>query len=262
MHYELKQSLVTTTDVAGEENTNTITQHMNLSTVIEKVLPDGSAQVNKKIDRIRLKASHPEGGQELEYDSAENKEVTGAFAMIVKSMAMLVNQDITMTISPQGEASNVSIPEDLVKRFSGPGSNLGGVNSAEGVKKMMSQGSVIFPDKPLAPGDTWQRDLTTDLPYGTMKSVIVFKYTGRTEKGLHRIDAVTKISIEPNANIPFQIKMTESEGHGIYMFDATQGVILASGLKQTMNMEITAVGQSTKQSVITDISMRLVEAKK
>lgn len=125
---------------------------------------------------------------------------------------------------------------------------------------MMSQGSVIFPEKPLSKGEQWTRELTTELPYGTMKSTIVFTYAGQTKKGLHRIDAKTKITIEPAANVPFQIKMTESEGHGIYMFDAKKGLILASGLKQTMNMEITAAGQTTKQSVVTDISMRLRDA--
>ncbi len=260
LNYELKQTLTTKTENADHESRNTITQHLNLSTVIEKVLPDGSARVKKSIDRIRIKATQPGNNEGLEYDSASNNEVTGQFAMIVKSMSMLVGQDIVMTVSPQGESSNVIIPQALIKRFSSPAAQMGGVNSPEGVKKMMSQGSVIFPEKSLSAGDEWKRELTTELPFGMMKSLIVFTYSGQTKDGLHRIDARTTITIEPNANLPFQIKMTESQGRGVYMFDARRGLIIASGLKQVMNMEIQAAGQNTKQSVTTDISMRLVEA--
>ncbi len=258
LQYELKQTLTTKTEYAGQESGNAITQHLNLSTVIEKVLPDGSARVKKSIDRIRIKATQPGSEQDLEYDSASENEATGQFAMIVKSMSMLVGQEIEMTVSPRGEARDVVVPQSLIKKFSSPAAQMGGVNSTEGVTKMMSQGSVIFPGKALAVGDQWNRDLTTELPFGMMKSHIVFTYSGQTKNGLHRIDAQTTISIEPKKNLPFQIKMTESQGRGVYMFDADRGLVLASGLKQVMNMEILAAGESTKQSVATDISMRLV----
>jgi len=208
------------------------------------------------------KASQPGSEEELEYDSDHQGETTGQFAMIVKSMSMLVDQNIVMTVNPQGESSHVTIPEELVKRFSSPEGNSGGVNSQEGVKKMMSQGSVIFPEKPLSRGDHWKREIDTELPYGTMKSIIIFTYAGKTSKGLHRIDAKTEITIKPNDNAPFQMKMTDSQGHGVYLFDAQRGLILASGLKQTMNMEVLAAGQTTKQSVVTDVSMRLINEKK
>jgi len=260
LQYELKQTLTTKTEFSGQESGNAITQHLDLSTVVEKVLPDGSARVKKSIDRIRLKATQPGGRQELEYDSASQNEATGPFAMIVKSMSMLVGQEIEMTVSPLGESRDVVIPQSLIKRFSAPAAQMGGVNSSEGVTKMMSQGNVIFPEKTLSVGEKWKRELTTELPFGLMKSLVVFTYSGETKEGLHRIDAITTISIEPKENLPFQIKMTESQGRGVYMFDAKRGLILASGLKQVMNMEIQAAGQNTKQSVTTDISMRLVNA--
>ena len=260
LHYELKQKLTTKMNFSGQENENTISQHLDLSTVIEKVFPDGSARVKKSIDRIRIKASQPGSDRELEYDSASENEVTGQFATIVKSLSMLVGQQIEMTVSPSGESRDVVIPQSLIDKFSSPAAKMGGVNSSEGVTKMMSQGSIVFPDKTLSVGEKWKRELTTELPFGLMKSLIVFTYAGKTSDGLHRIDAQTTISIEPKENLPFQIKMTESRGRGIYMFDAKRGLVLASGLKQQMNMEILAAGQNTKQSVTTEISMKLVNA--
>ncbi|HBN79523.1 MAG TPA: hypothetical protein DD473_27615 [Planctomycetaceae bacterium] len=178
--------------------------------------------------------------------------------MIANTLSSLVKQQILITVSENGEIRKVDIPQELLQQFSGNGPGLTGLNTPEGVEKMLSQGSIVFPDKPLNVGDQWTRNMSTELPFGSMKSTIVFTYAGRTKDGLDRINAATKISLEPKPNSPFQVQMKASEGEGVYLFDTRRGCILASGLKQTMNLELSAIGQKLEQTVTTDISMRLV----
>ncbi|MCG6155410.1 hypothetical protein [Rubinisphaera margarita] len=255
--YELKQTLTTSADVSGQVMTNRITQNLLLGAKVQKVQPDGTAVLAKTIERIQMEATQPGVEEPLRYDSNSGQELAGPFGVIANSLAALVQQEILVTMSPRGEVQDVDIPQALLEQFSG-GPGLAGMNSPEAIERMLSQGSVVFPDRPLQRNDTWTRELSTELPFGRMNSQIEFTYAGRTKEGFDRIDAVTRISLEPKPNSPFQIEMKTADGEGVYLFDPRHGCILASGLKQTMDMELSAIGQSLKQSVTTEISMRLL----
>jgi len=255
--YELKQTLTTSAEISGQVMTNRISQNLLLGAKVQTLQPDGSAVLAKTIERIQMEATQPGAEEPMRYDSNSGQEPAGPFGVIANSLAALVQQDILVTMATNGEVQNVDIPQELLERFSG-GPGLAGMNSPEAIERMLSQGSVVFPDRPLQRNDTWTRELSTELPFGKMNSQIEFKYAGRTKEGFDRIDAVTRISLEPKPNSPFQIEMKAADGEGVYLFDPRHGCILASGLKQTMDMELTAIGQSLKQSVTTEISMRLL----
>ena len=257
-YYELKQTLGTVSHVSDREITNHIAQHLQIATTVNEVEKDGSAVLAKSIVRVQMEATQPGSDEPMTYDSASGNEATGPFGMIANTLSSLVKKQILITVSEQGDIRKVDIPQELLQQFSGNGPGLTGLNTPEGVEKMLSQGSVIFPDKTLNVGDQWTRNMSTELPFGKMNSTIVFTYAGRTKDGLDRINATTKISLEPKPGSPFQVQMKASDGEGVYLFDTRRGCILASGLKQTMNLEISAIGQKLEQTVTTDISMRLV----
>jgi len=259
LNYELKQTLTTTANISGQAMENVMSQQLELSTHVQTVAADGSADVTKRINRIRMRATQPGREEPLTYDSQTETDVPGPFRMIADSMAKLVHQDIQMTLSPQGEASDVQLPDSMNNLINGAGGGIAGVNSPEGVKKMISQGSLIFPARPLAVNDSWTRELSTDLPFGAMKSNVVLTYAGRTPEGLHRIDARSKISLEPKDGTPFQVTLKSADGQGVYLFDESRGCVYASALKQEMDLEMSALGQTIEQNVVTDITMRLVE---
>lgn len=259
LYYELKQSLVTTSLIEGQEIENTLSQNLQMGTHVDSVNADGSAQVSKRIYRIQMEATHPRQDEPIRYDSNQQQDLPGPFRMIADSLSQLVNRDIQMLVSETGETSQVRLPEDMERKLAASPVDLAGNNTPEGIKKMISQGSVIFPERPVQLNQSWTRDLNTALPFGTMTSTIQLTYAGLTKEGLHRINATSKISLTPKEGNPFQVTMRAADGRGIYLFDADRGCIYASALKQTMDLEMTAAGQTLQQKVVTDITMRLVE---
>ncbi len=259
LYYELKQSLTTTAHIAGNPVENVLSQQLQLGTHVNSVSPDGTASVTKRIYRIQMQASQPGQETPLVYDSNEKTELPGPLRLIANSLSQLVNQDIHMNISPQGETEDIRLPEELEKRLSATPAGIAGNNSLDGVKKMISQGSIIFPEGPLRLNQSWTRELTTELPFGIMTSTIELTYAGTTKEGLHRINATSKIALAAKEGALFQVTMKSADGRGIYLFDAERGCIYASALKQNMDLEMSALGQTVQQTVVTDITMRLVE---
>lgn len=259
LYYELKQTLTMVADIAGQSLENQISQQLQLGTRIHEVHPDGSATVSKRIYRIQMKATQPSLEAPLEYDSQSQEELPEQFRLVADSLSKLVNQDIQMVLSPLGETSAVQLPRELEEQLKKNKGGLTGADSIEGIKSMISQGSVIFPEKAVSVNDQWTRELSTDLPFGTMKSTVVLTYAGQTPEGLHRINAATRISMIPKEGIPFQVAVKEADGRGVYLFDANRGRIYASALKQTLDLELSAAGQTMKQHVVTDVTMRLIE---
>ncbi|MFN3161599.1 MAG: DUF6263 family protein [Rubinisphaera brasiliensis] len=259
LSYELRQTLTTTANISGQPMENIMSQQLELSTHVQNVSADGSAEVTKRINRIRMRATQPGRDEPLTYDSQTETDVPAPFRMIADSMSRLVNQDIQMTLSPEGEASDVQLPDSMNNLINGAAGGIAGVNSPEGVKKMISQGSLIFPQRAVAVNESWTRELSTDLPFGTMKSNVILTYAGQTPEGLHRIDAKSKISLIPKEGTPFQVTLKSADGQGVYLFDESRGCVYASALKQQMDLEMSALGQTIKQNVVTDITMRLVE---
>lgn len=258
-YYELKQTLTTTAKMAGQPPMeNTISQQLQLSSCVNKVEEDGSAKVCKRIHRIMMQASQPGLETPLEYDSQSEKELPGAFRMIASSLSKLVNQDLMMQVSCYGETLDVELPQSIKDQIEASGGGLAGVNSAEGVKKMLSQG-IVFPDHPVSVNDQWTRELMTDLPFGVMISKVQLTYAGVTKEGLHRINAVSHISLVPKPEVPFQINVKGADGRGVYLFDANRGCIYASALNQKLHLEISAAGQTIDQNVVTDVTMKLIE---
>ena len=259
LQYELKQSLTTSAIFDGQRMENTLAQQLLLSTDVEQVGTNGSAKVCKKICRIRMQATQPGQSELLEYDSNSPHAAPGPLGMLVNSMSQLVDQDIKMVVSRQGEATHVELPTSLEKMLSESAGGVAGINSLEGIKRMIAQGSIILPDHPVAVQDQWTRELTADLPFGTMKSTILLTYAGVTKEGLHRIDAVSKISLTPRSGAAFDVTMKAADGRGVYLFDADRGCVYASALKQAMDLELSAAGQTLQQHVVTDITLRLIE---
>ncbi|MCA8986498.1 MAG: hypothetical protein KDA78_02585 [Planctomycetaceae bacterium] len=259
-NYELKQTLTTSSVVAGKEVSNHITQQLQLSTQVQGVNPDGSARVAKTISRCQLEVTQPGNPEPIHFDSASGTELSGPFGMIANSLNSLVQQQIAMTVCDRGVVSDVSIPPALEQRFTAPNPGIAGIDTREGLEKMLSQGSVVFPEQAVKVGEKWSRELSTELPFGTMKSVIDYEYAGRTADGLDRIDATTRISLTPKEGSPFQVTVKGADGQGVYLFDPQRGCVLASGLKQQMLLELSAVGQTLEQTVTTEISMKLLKS--
>src|SRR5262249_22854965 len=138
-----------------------------------------SAKVTTKIARVKMEITGPFA---VTIDSADPKEgqnnpLGKAMASVVKTLAKV---EFTATLKPTGEMSDFKISDALVQEFRGlPGSALmGELATEQGLKTMLSQGSVELPKEPIAIGGTWTQRTSNKLPMGTVSGEMKFTFRG------------------------------------------------------------------------------------
>ena len=111
-----------TSDKAGtQEIKTTLSQTIDRSWAVKEVGLDGVADLNQTIDRVRTKIASPIGV--FEYDSDDKQEPQGPLAAgLVPFLKALVGAPFAVKMSPQGELSDVKVPEKLLQaiREAGP----------------------------------------------------------------------------------------------------------------------------------------------
>jgi hypothetical protein len=263
--YVLTQSMTTEMTLPQQEKplTSNMTQTMHFKNVVDEVASDGSARMRQTFTRIKIaiRSSAP-GAQPFDYDSAAEKEVTGPIAdAILQSIKPLLNAEIQQSMSPRGEVSDVVVPQSLLDAFkSNPAlAAMGNTFSAEGIKNLSTQSAIAFPEKPLAVGDAWDQAIDLKLPIGKLITTKTTRYAGKNDAGFEKLGVSTKLTMEPAANAPVSMKLTNGKGEGEILFDPARGRLHSSTLKQTMAAELSAGGQTIQQKSETEVTLRLDE---
>src|SRR5262249_10693052 len=120
--------------------------------------------LTQTLDRIRTKIDSSLGT--FEYDSKSDKPPEGAIAAgVVPTLKALVGATFRYKMSPQGELSDVQVPEGLLKalREAGPMGNVG-MFSEQGLKNMINESSLALPKEDLVKGKSWTRKATIPAP--------------------------------------------------------------------------------------------------
>ena len=260
--YKLDQKTVTTMKVMGQEVKTTLSQTINMHWDVKSVTPEGDAQVAQTIDRFQTRVESP--FVPFEFDSNDKKDPEGQIAnVMVPLLRSMVGAEFSMIMKSNGELTDVKIPEKLLATIknAGPAAAAGGgMFSEEGMKTMLSQSSLSFPDESLEKGKGWTRQSKIPAPpLGTMTLDKTYTYQGpdSTNPNLISIDLATKVTLDAAANPEVAIKIKSQNGKGSFSFNKETGHIESSGIKDTMVMSISAMNQSFDQITETETSMKL-----
>ena len=92
----------------------------------------------------------------FEYDSKSETAPTGLGAMIAPMYKAMTNGEFEITMTARGEVKDVKIPEEVLDgaEVSPGAAAMGDIASAEGFKKMISQGALVLPEDAPKEGDT------------------------------------------------------------------------------------------------------------
>jgi hypothetical protein len=134
---------------------------------------------------------------------------------------------------------------------------------AQSMKKTMSQNSLVFPEKPLKPGDSWttEQDLPADLPGAPdlkMKLKGKYTYTGTKKvkgKLCANIRADVKLSLHGKAEtngVPVQADM-DGSGSGENLFAIQEGQMVSS--TASFNIGGSVVASAGGQKMATKLKM-------
>lgn len=258
LKYTMDQKTVTTMKIAGQEVKTTLSQTINMRWSVDSATPDGGAKLTQVIDRFRTKIDSPT--LPFAFDSDDEKDPEGPIAAaMVPLLRAMIGAKFSMTLAPNGDFTAVRIPESVVGALknSGPG---GAMFSEDGLKSMLGQSSLSFPDDSLEPGRSWSRRAKIPTPpVGTMSLEKTYTYRGKSPKDpkLVVIDLATNVAVEPSADSGASIKITSQKGDGSFLFRPETGRMEKSAVKGLMVMSISAMGQTLEQTTESDTVMTL-----
>jgi len=169
---------------------------------VQRVDPSGNADCRVRYQSVIFKQDGPQG--KTEYDSDHPPTTVPAQA---KSFAALVGQGFSLRITPTGRVTEVQGVDAMVDKISQavdlPNEAARDMMRKQlkeqfgdaAVQSQMEQMLAIYPEKPVAIGDTWSRRLSITAGFPML---LENTYTLRGRKdGLALVDVVTKLSRNP-----------------------------------------------------------------
>lgn len=251
--YDIVQKMDMQMDVAGRQQDMTMNHTIETVWVVKSVAEDGTATIGQQIKRVKLEMDMPMIGK-FTYDSDKKEKPDVPFGeQLIGPFAAMVGSEFVLKMTPTGNVTVEKMPkelEDFIKKQAG---GLGGMGfSVDQFKQMASNIGAVLPEKPVNPGDTWQNDVSMDLPFGAMKVGTKMKYEGTESRGgrsVARIGTTMDISMKPKAGSPFKIEVKDSKGSGTVLFDVGAGRLVKTTQKQQMKMSMDLGGQSIDQTI-------------
>jgi hypothetical protein len=265
LHYQMDQKTVTQIKGTNQDIRTTVNQTIDTTWVVLSVdASTGVGTLTQTIDRVRTRIDSPFA--QFEYDSRSEKAPEGPLASgVVPMLKVLVGAKFQYRMSPQGELSEIQLPEGLVKAMKEAGAGGGelsgvGMFSEEGLKNMIHESSLVLAKDPQKER-TWSRQTRIPSPpIGTMILDKTYTYVGPEKEG-DRITLDVKTRFEPDPKSTLDIKLVGQEGKGSFHFDSKAGHVSRSSSTEKTDMLIKVM--TTEVNQITEMSseMKLIEAK-
>ena len=214
---------------------------------------DGTIKVAGEIESFKAKSSLP-GGIELDFDSANPPAPQGTqFDVLLDVFEAVAKIKTTTTFDRENDVVAVEVDKEFLDGLDESVKALiGDQIEAQALKTTEQQQRDQIPDKPVKPGDTWERTIVAPLGGGqtfTLKNV--YKYDGETEKDGQKLHAISYQSKEVsyslnNPNAPLQVSASDlkvDSSDGKILFDNERGAIVQQSDKLHITGDMTfAVG--------------------
>jgi hypothetical protein len=258
----------------NNESTATMHQELDMTWDVQGVDADsGEAVIRQKFDRIKMKLTLPK--RSIDYDSKSEKPPSDAAARIAPVYKAIAEGDIEITMTARGEVRDVKIPDEVVAALkSSPGAaELGEMTTAEGFKKMVTQGLLLLPKDPPKPGQKWTSKLETDNPKGG-KQIIETTYI---YEGTKDVDGTTYAVIKPQQRFDFvappendsapapqraSIKVVEQSSEGEVLFNVEAGRLHSMTVDNKVTVETSADDKPIQPKIEQKIVLKLAPVDK
>ena len=212
---------------------------------VEDVDAQGNRMLSNTYDAIRFRMNAM--GVDMGYDSKNTGDTTkesmmsGMFRKIFSGM---VGKTFKMTMSPSGEVSKIEgltemvqsmsehldLPENMREKMSGQFKES---FNEEQIKQSFQQGFGFYPGKPVKPGDSWTKNMKTNM--NKMAMDVDTKYTVKEIKdntAFLELSAVLKAAGRDSASVTSSMDIKgDSKG--------TMEIDLATGLNKHGRMDMT-----------------------
>ena len=237
LHYESAQTTTSKIkDPTGQEVTQTFTLTTNLTWKVREVDTQGLATLTQTIERIRTTATLPFG--KFSFDSKEGGDASGPAGPLFK---MLIGAEFQFKMNSRGEMSDIQLAEKLLSTLRGDKEPAGaqGQFSEAGLKNMLVQMGLVFPEDATEAGQTWSRKIA--IPAGAngetreIEQVYTLRDAGAAEPPVAAVEMETRFQPVPaDPNVPVTIKTQAATGQ--YQFDNQAGRIRTSRVVEKVDL--------------------------
>jgi hypothetical protein len=240
----MKQTMEMKQKVAQQEIGTEMVSTNYMNWEVDKVDDAGIATVNSEIQRMTISMDSPQG--KFDVDTSSEEELEGTAATVAEQISGLIGERFSQTMNTQGKILSVDMPEEVAA--GNP------MMSKEALSQLIKNASPVFPDKPVAVGETWQQESTTAMPggMGGMKIVSTYTYKGTEEldgKKLDLIDIAMEMEFQAPEDSPVKIEIASQDTKGRMHFDSVNGYTHKIDVDQNMVMAVTAGPQTIDQTI-------------
>jgi hypothetical protein len=244
--YDMVQDM-TIGSTGGPLGAQNVTMHQELQMTwdVQEVNKDGDAVIQQKINRVKMKMALPAPVGAIEYDSTSDKPPVGPAAMLAPMYTAMTKGAFIITMTPRGEIKDVKIPDEVVAALkASPGAAaMGDMATAEGFKKMISQGSLVLPENAPKEGEEWSTKVEVNNPAAGKQIVeTTYRYEGTKE-----VEGVKHAEFQPTIKMNFegaQVKISEQTSDGEILFNVAEGRLDSSKLEQHVTIDQPGGGQT------------------
>jgi hypothetical protein len=250
---------------AGQSTT--MRQEMDMTWDVQGVNNEGEAVIKQKFDRVKMKMTGPNGG--FEYDSKSDAAPTGLGALIAPMYKAMTQSEFEITMTARGEVKDVKIPEEVLTALrNSPGAAaMGDIATADGFKKMISQGALVLPKDAPKEGDSWQTKVEMANPAVGKQTV----ETTYSYKGTKEVEGTNYAVIKPDLKMDFDagaakvapqlsMKIAEQSSDGEILFNIDKGRLYSTTLTQKVTIDATVAGQTIQQKIDQKIDVKVTPA--
>ncbi|RUL89140.1 DUF6263 family protein [Tautonia sociabilis] len=261
--FELSQEQVISATVAEQDVSTSTQQSIAMTWDVLSVEEDGSARLSQTIDRVKVLQKTP--FVEISYDSAAEageEAPSGPSAMLKQVVDALIGFRVVLVMTPRGEVRDVELPEETLERLRSAGpaaAALQNLSTPEGIDRMISQATLVLPERPVEAGASWSRTAELPTPQGELTLTSTFSYEGLQDNLATIGLTLTVDAIRPNADAPFRLEVGDQAGSGSYSFDPALGVLRSSRVSQSLTFLITVMDQQYSSEAESTTTLTLID---
>jgi hypothetical protein len=199
--------------------------------------------------------------------------------MIAPMYKAMTEGEFEITMTSRGEVKNVKIPDQVLTALknSPNAAAMGDIASAEGFKKMISQGALVLPKDAPKHGETWTTKVEMKNPaVGKQTVETTYRYEGTKDvKGTKFAVIKPQLKMEfdnqppaakegqpqqPAAQQNMQMKIKDQTSDGEVLFNIAAGRLQSTSLKQNVSIEASVNGQPIQQKIDQKIDVTVTPA--
>jgi len=222
---------------------------------VEAVDSRGTADLTMTIERVRLRTRSPRGNVDIDTNERTEKLPMDIALTAELAKKIISEMKVRFSVDNRGRIVAVKINEEAVRVWASIVPGWSDRFSEKEITKTLRQVLPVFPESPLAVGDTWNDTLEFSRPHGTgfQKVYVKYRYAGPTAHNNRTVDKiVTEATLDwGDEKLPHgvTVKVVSQENPGTIYFDNQTGRLVEIENTQRRAIEYRREGRTIREQV-------------